>query len=65
MTDILAQNKKMSAERLYRCFFEAYDELEENIKQQRQILKPKHIEGFDADIERKLGEKKEDTLMVS
>ena len=26
----LAQNKTVTAERVYRCFFETYDELEEN-----------------------------------
>ena len=54
----LAQNKTVTAERVYRCFFETYDELEENRQQQRQLLKPRCLENFDADTERKLGERK-------
>ena len=54
----LAQNKTLTAERVYRCFFETYDQLEENRQQKRQLLKPKYLENFDADIERKLGERK-------
>ena len=54
----LTQIKTVTAERVYRCFFETYDELEENRQQQRQILKPKYLENFDAGTERKLGERK-------
>ena len=53
----LAQKKTISAERTYQCFFEAYDELEENRKQQRLLLKPKCFEIFDSDTKRTLEEK--------
>ena len=45
----LAQNKTVHAERAYRWFFETYDELEKNRRQQRQFLKPKYLESFDAE----------------
>ena len=51
----LAQYKTMSAERANRCFFESYDELEEN-RQQRQLLKSNCLKSFDAHTERKLSE---------
>ena len=54
----LAQNKTVTAERVYRSFFETYDELEENRQQQRQLLQPKYLENFDADTDRKMGERK-------
>ena len=54
----LAQKITMTAERVYRCFFETFDELEENRQQQKQLLKPKYLENIDADTERKLGERK-------
>ena len=54
----LAQKKTVTAERVYQCFFETYDELEENIPQQRHLLKPKYLENFDADTERQLSERK-------
>ena len=53
----LAQKKTISAERTYQCFFETYDELEENRKQQRLLLKPKYFEIFDSDTQRTLEEK--------
>ena len=54
----LAENKSVTAERVYRWFFETYDELEENRQQQRKLLKPKYLDSFDADTEQKLGERK-------
>ena len=54
----LAQNKSVTAERVYRFFFETYDELEENRQQQKKLLKPKYLDNFDADTEQKLGERK-------
>ena len=55
----LAQKKTVSAEGAYQCFFETYDEIEENRKQQRQLLKPKYFESYDGDTERKLGDRKQ------
>ena len=55
----LAQKKSVSAERVYQCFFETYDDLKKNIQQQRQLLKPKYLDSFDADTERKLSKRKE------
>ena len=52
----LAQKKAVSAEKAYQCFFETYDELEENRQQQRLILKPKYFETFDNDTQRILEE---------
>ena len=52
-----AQNKTVSAERAYQ-FFETYDDLKKNRQQQRQLLKPKYLESFDAETERKLGERR-------
>ena len=54
----LAQNKKMYADRAYRCFFKTYDGLEENSRQRRQLLKPKYSDSFDANTEQQMGEKK-------
>ena len=53
----LTQNKTMTAEGVYRCFFETYDNLEDNRQQQRLLLKPKYFEGFDNDTKRMLEEK--------
>ena len=53
----LTQNKTMTAEGAYRCFFETYDNLEDNPQQQRLILKPKYFESFDNDTKRMLEEK--------
>ena len=53
----LAQKKTISAERTYQCFFEIYDELEENRHKQRLLLKPKYFEFFDSDTKRILEEK--------
>ena len=47
----------MTAEGAYRCFFETYDNLEDNRQQQRLILKPKYFESFDKDTKRMLEEK--------
>ena len=53
----LTQKKTMTAESAYRCFFETYDNLEVNRKQQKLILKPKYLEAFDNDTKRMLEEK--------
>ena len=57
MKSQLAQKKTVSAERAFQCFFETYDDLEENRKQQRLLLKPKYFEIFDSDTKRILEEK--------
>ena len=62
LTDVkihLAEKKQIPVEKAYQCFFETYDDLKDNRKQQRQLLKPKYLESFDGDTERKLGEKKQ------
>ena len=56
---LLAQKKTVSTERAYQCFFETYDELEENRQQERLLLKPKFFEIFGNDTERILEEKSE------
>ena len=53
----LTQNKTMTAESAYRGFFETYDNLEVNRKQQRLLLKPKYLEVFDKNTKRMLEEK--------
>ena len=53
----LTQNKTMRAESAYRCFFETYDNLEDNRQQQRLLLKPKYVESFDNDTKPILEEK--------
>ena len=53
----LTQKKTRTAERAYRCFFETYDNLEDNRQQQRLLLKPKYFESFDNDTKRMLEEK--------
>ena len=50
----LTQNKTMTTEGAYRCFFETYDNLEDN---RQQLLKPKYCESFDNDTKRMLEEK--------
>ena len=47
----------MTAEDAHQCFFEKYDNLEDNQQQQSLLLKPKHFENFDNDIKRMLEEK--------
>ena len=54
----LTQNKTMTAEGAYRCFFETYDDLEDSRQQQRLLLKPKYFENFDNDTKRMLEEMK-------
>ena len=53
----LTQNKTMAAEGAYRCFFDTYDNLEDNRQQQGLLLKPKYFENFDNDMKRMLEEK--------
>ena len=60
LTDVksqLAQRKTVSAKKAYQCFFETYDELEENRKQQRLLLKRKYFEIFDSNTKRILEKK--------
>ena len=47
----------MTAEGAHRCFFETYDNMEDNRQQQRLLLKPKYFESFDNDTKRMLEEK--------
>ena len=54
----LTQNNTMTPEGAYRCFFETYDNLEDNRQQQRLLLKPKYFESFDNDTKRMLEEKR-------
>ena len=54
----LEQSKTASAERAYPRFFETYENLEKKRQQQRQLVTPKYLESFDADTERKRGERK-------
>ena len=50
----LTQNTTMTAESSYRGFFQTYDNLEANRKQQRLLLKPKYLKAFDSDNKRML-----------
>ena len=54
----------MTAESAYRCFFETYDNLEDNQQQQRLLLKPKVFESFDNETKRMLDEKSKDLRWV-
>ena len=47
----------MTAESAQRCFFETYDNLEDNRQQQRLLLKPNYLEAFKNDINRRLEQK--------
>ena len=47
----------MTAEGAYRCFFEKYDKLEDNRRQQSLLLKPKYFESFNNYTKRMLEEK--------
>ena len=47
----------MTAEIAYRCFFETYDNLEDNRQQQRLLLKPKYFESIDNNTKRMSEEK--------
>ena len=47
----------MTAESAYRCFFETYDNFEDNKQQQRLLLKAIFSEAIDDDIKRMLEEK--------
>ena len=47
----------MTNEGAYRCFFEMYDNLEDNRQQQRLLLKPKYFESFDNNTKRMIEEK--------
>ena len=42
----LTQNKTMTAEGAYRCFFETYDNLEDNRQQQRLLLNQSTLKAF-------------------
>ena len=47
----------MTAEGAYQCFFEKYENLDDNLQQQRLLLKPKYFENFHNDNRRMLEEK--------
>ena len=47
----------MTVDGAYRCFFETYDNLEDNRQQQRLLLKPKYFESFDIYTKRMFEEK--------
>ena len=49
--------KTVSADKAYQCFFETYNELEENRQQQRLLLKPTQFENFDSNTKRILEKK--------
>ena len=53
----LAQNKTVSAEKAYQCFFENYDQFEENRQQHSLLFKPKYFENFESDTKSILEEK--------
>ena len=59
-----AQNKTMTAEIAYRVFFETYDILEANRKQQKFLLKPKYLEVFDNDTKLVLEQKSKNLRWV-
>ena len=46
MKSHLAPKKTVSADEANQCFFQTYNELEENRQQQRLLLKPKYFENF-------------------
>ena len=56
----LNKNKTMTAKSAYRVFFETYDNLQANRKQQGLLLKPKYLDAFDIDTKRLLEEKSKD-----
>ena len=53
----LTQNKTMTTEGAYPCFFETYDNSEDKQQQKMLLLKPKYFESFDNDTKRMLEEK--------
>ena len=53
----LTQNKKMTAKKAYHGFFETYENLEANRKQQSLLLKPNYLEAFGNDTKRMLVKK--------
>ena len=50
------QSKTMTAKRAHRGFFETYDNLKDNRRQLRLLLKPNYLEAFDNDTKRMLEE---------
>ena len=54
----------MTAESAYRVFFETYDNLEANRKQQRLLLKPMDLEAFNNDAKLMLEDKSKDLSWV-
>ena len=57
-------DKTMTAESAYRVFFETYDKIEANRKQQRLLLNPKYLKASDNDTKRVLEEKSKDLIWV-
>ena len=47
----------MTAESAHQFFFETYDSLEDNTRQQRLLFKPKYLEAFDKETKRMLENK--------
>ncbi len=54
----LAQKKTMTGIQAYKCFYETFDQLEENRSNQMELLKPKYQDPFASDTKRMLEEKK-------
>ena len=54
----LAQKKTMTGIQAYKCFYETFDQLEENRSNQMELLKPKYQEPFASDTKRMLDEKR-------
>ena len=54
----LAQNKSMTGIQAYKRFYETFDRLEENRRDQMKLLKSKYQDPFASDTKRMLDEKK-------
>ena len=54
----LAQKKTMTGIQAYKCFYETFDQLEENRSNQMKLLNPNYQEPFTSDTKRMLDEKK-------
>merc|ERR1711894_169293 len=54
----LAQNKSMTGIQAYKRFYETFDRLEENRRDQMKLLKAKYQDPFASDTKRMLDEKK-------
>ena len=54
----LAQKKTMTGIQAYKCFYETFDQLEENRSNQMKLFNPKYQEPFASDTKRMLDEKR-------